>query len=260
MPILEANLDDPRHAVRCVAALALRDVNRPASTARLLAAVRRWGNHPLNEIVVTTLSRIDPVPREELAAAAVDDDHPTVRAVAMRALVPLANRDLLPTFIEGLGDSDRYVRFAAAVALGNVRKSPQAVQALVEATRHEDPVVADRAATSLGLVCQRHEEETDPLRPQVLAALKDLYAQLGDGCRRADAEWGYRPVGNALLKLGSEGESVLRQFMEQTTDRRLADQAWRSLYIRQDNGTFSEVTEQENEAALKQRPAWLDVP
>jgi HEAT repeat protein len=260
VPILEKNLDDPRHAVRCVAALALRDVNRPASAARLLAAVRQWGNHPLNEIVVTTLARIAPAPREELAAAAVDDDHPTVRTVAMRALVPLANRDLLPTFIQGLSDSDRYVRFAAAVALGNVRKSPEAIQALVEATRHEDPVVSDRAATSLGLVYERHEEETDPLRPQVLAALKDLYAQLGDGCCRADAEWGYRPVGNALLKLGSEGESVLRQFMEQTTDRRLADQAWRSLYIRQDNGTFSEVTEQENEAALKKRPAWLDVP
>jgi hypothetical protein len=46
--------------------------------------------------------------------------------------------------------------------------------------------------------------------------------------------------------------------MEQTQDRRLADLAWRSLWIRQDNGTFSEVTEAENGAALKTRPAWLN--
>ena len=28
----------------------------------------------------------------------------------------------------------------------------------------------------------------------------------------------------------------------------------------QDNGTFSEVSEEENDAALKHRPAWLDAP
>lgn len=89
-------------------------------------------------------------------------------------------------------------------------------------------------------------------------ALKDLYATLGDGCERVDAEWGYRPVGNALLKLGATGEGILREFMAQARDRRLAEQAWKGLYIRQDNGRFIEVTEKENDEAYAQRPGWLD--
>lgn len=151
-----------------------------------------------------------------------------------------------------------YARFSAAQALGMVRRSPQAAEALIGATRHEDPVVADRAATSLGSILERSEKEIAPLRDRIAVALRDLYVQLGDGCRRVDAEWGYRPVGNALLKLGAPGEDILREFMAQTRDRRLAEQAWRSLCIRQDNGRFSEVTEAENEEAYRQRPAWLD--
>ncbi len=142
--------------------------------------------------------------------------------------------------------------------MANIRKSPQAVEALLEATRHEDRVVADRAATSLGLIAARGEAEIAPLRPRIVAALQQLYTQFGGGCTRADADWGYHPVGNALLKLDKDGEAVLEGFREQTKDRRLADLVWRSLWIRQDNGTFSEVTEAENEVAIRACPAWLD--
>ena len=118
-------------------------------------------------------------------------------------------------------------------------------------------MVSDRAATSLGLVVARGDREAVPLKPRIAAALKDLYRQLGDGCRRTDAGWGYRPIDNALLKLGSEGEEILRGFVEQTTDRLLAEHVWRSLFIRQDNGTYSEVTEPEDEEAFRHYPAWL---
>lgn len=256
-PILEKGLEDEHHSVRCAAALALAEVNRPETPAKLLAAVDRFGSHPLNEVVVSALLRARPSPRKELTAA-VRHENSEVRTVAMRALSLSADGEVLPALAAGLGDSERYVRFAAAQGLANIRRSPQAVEALIEATRHEDPVVADRAATSLGLIAARGEAEVEPLRPRIVAALQQLYAQFGDGCTRVDADWGYRPVGNAMLKLGKDGEAVLQGFMEQTKDRRLADLAWRSLWIRQDNGTFSEVTEAENEAAMKARPAWLN--
>jgi HEAT repeat protein len=261
LPVIEAALSDPENGVRCAAAIALRDVNQVESTAKLLTAVERFPTHPLMESVVPTLYRIRPLPRAELARAAVEHSHPAVRVVAMRALGSMANSELVPTLAKGLNDVDRFVRFAAAQALGNVTRSPKAVETLIEATRHEDPVVSDRAATSLGMIAmRRHEKEIEPLRPLIIAGLRSLYAKLGDGCTRSDADWGYRPVGNALLRLGAEGERVLQGFMDQRKDRRLAEQAWKSLHIRLENSVFSEVSEKENDEAFRRRPVFERAP
>lgn len=255
---IEKGLGDREGCVRAMAAQALRDVAGTQSAVRLLECVDRHGNHPLNEVAVVTLSRMRPAPLEELKAAARGHANPVVRQVAMRALSFLPRADLVPLYAAGLTDADRYVRFAAAQGLGGVRRCPEAAEALIAATRHGDPVVSDRAATSLAAIAERKEPEIDPLRERMVAALRDLYAKLGDGCARADADWGYRPVGNALLRFGVPGEKILREFMDQSRDRRLAEQAWRSLCVRQDNGRFSEVTEVENDKSYRQRPAWID--
>ena len=169
----------------------------------------------------------------------------------MRALALMPDKTLVATYAAGLHDADRFVRFAAAQGLGDVRHSAEAAEVALAALRHEDPVVSDQAAKSLGKIVALGQQETEPLRPRISAGLRELYAKFGDGCRRTDAEWGYRPVGNALLKLGPEGEHILQAFVDQRQDRRLAFLAWKSLYIRQDNHSFSEVTEKENEEAFK---------
>jgi hypothetical protein len=275
VPILEENLGDAETGIRCMAAFALGDVNRPESVGKLLAAVERNPQeHPLCEIVANTLARMKPPakktggrptdpfggpqPRAEVAEAATKHNNPKVRSVAMRTLRMMSSKDLVPVYVQGLRDSARPVRYEAAFALGNVRKSPEAVEALIEAIRHEDVVVSDRAAVSLAEIVGRKEAEGPELRARFVAALKELFGRLGDGCKRADADWGYRPVGNALLAMGLEGEAVLRGFMDQTKDRRLAEFAWKTLYIRQKPNSFSEVTEKENEEAFKMRPPWLD--
>jgi hypothetical protein len=254
VPLIEEGLADPENCVRCAAGLALRDNHRPQSAAKMLAAVERFGNHPLVEVVFKALPALRPLPRAELSQAATKHVSALVRSTAMRALALMPDKTLLSVYAAGLRDSDRFVRFAAAQGLGGVHHSAQAVEILLEALPHEDPVTADRAAKSLGLLSATGEQETVPLRPQVIAGLRQLYAKFGDGCRRVDAAWGYRPVGNALLKLGPEGEKILQGFMDQRQDHRLALQAWKSLYIRQDNNTFSEVTEKENEQAFEHLP------
>lgn len=258
VPILEEALDDPEHCIRTAACWALWDVNRPETVGRLLAAVEKRGTHPLYEEAVVALTKIRPLPREVLAQTVREQKSPKVRMVAMRALRQMATKEYLPDFVRALKDEDRYVRYEAAYALGLLRRNPQAAEALIEATRHEDAVVSDRAAVSLGEIAARKEVELAALQPRIVECLKVLYAKLGDGCQRADAEWGYRPVGNALLACGAEGEGVLKEFMAQTKDRRLADSAWRTVYIRQRPGTFSEISEKENDEAYKMRPAWLD--
>jgi hypothetical protein len=211
-------------------------------------------------MVFHTMPRITPLPREVLAEAAAKHSNPLVRSTAMRSLVFMTEKSLLPVFSAGLHDSDRFVRFASAEALGNLRHSAEAAELLIAALGHEDPTVSDRAATSLGVILASHLPETEPLRARIGAGLRDLYAKLGDGCPRSDADWGYRPVGNALLKLGPEGEQILQTFLDQKQDRQLALQAWKSLWIRKDTKTFSEVTEKENDVAFEHLPAWLRAP
>jgi 3-methyladenine DNA glycosylase AlkD len=260
VPLIEAGLADLENGVRCAAAQALCELSRPESTAKLLTAVQRFPTHPLMETVVPTLSKIQPLPRAELAKAAVEHDNPAVRVVAMRALATMASEELVPTFAKGLNDAECFVGFAAARALANVARSPKAVETLIEATKQDNVVISDRAATSLAMIAtRRHEKEIEPLRPRMIEALKNLYAKLGDGCARTDADWGYRPVGNALLKFGADGERVLQGFMDQRKDRRLAEQAWKSLYVRLDNGAFNETCEKENEEAMKRRPAIIQM-
>ena len=71
---------------------------------------------------------------------------------------------------------------------------------------------------------------------------------------RADADWGWRVIGNPLLLFGSEGEDALNGMMAQRNDRRLADLAWRVLYPRQQAMSFTPVTEQEDAQAHAHRP------
>jgi uncharacterized lipoprotein YddW (UPF0748 family) len=255
VPIFERALEDPENGVRCMAAQVLRDLSGPESVARLLAALDRHGNHMLCENAMFTLMKLKPAPTAELVRA-LSHKNPTVRSVAMRALVPLSGPDIAPAIVKAMDDPDLFVRFAATEALSNVNRTPSVIETLIAATQRADVVVANRAATSLAALAVRRQKENEPLRPRIIEVLKALFAKCGDGCARADADWGYRAVGNALLRLKPEGEAVLQEFMDQRKDRRLAGLAWKTLHIRQDRGTFSEVTEKENDEAFKKRPVF----
>ena len=87
------------------------------------------------------------------------------------------------------------------------------------------------------------------LRARAKAALVGLYEKYGDSCRRADAAYGWRTVGNALRKFGAEGNAILEDFRKQTNDRWLAYISYQVLYeIQQEkpkNGNFNLVTKKE---------------
>jgi SSS family solute:Na+ symporter len=257
IPIIERGLLDPENCVRSIAAFALGLNHGPKSLNKLLATVEKYGNHSFNEITLTSLQKFGPAIKLDLIKVFRSSKNDMVRTLALRVLDKFTTEEDVPLLVIALDDPEQFARFTAAQALGNIRNSRNAAEALVKATLHNDPVVSDRAATSLAIVLSRKEPVLLSLRPQVLEALNTLYGKLGEGCKRIDAEWGYRPVGNALLAMGSEGEAVLKSFMLQTTDRRLAESAWKSLYIRQRPNSFSEVTEKENEEAFRMRPAFL---
>lgn len=250
---LEKGLTDPENGVRCVAALALAQTHGADSATALLEAVEKHGNHMLRECAIRALRRIQPTPLEELSSAALTAPDARVREAAMRSLMPNATRVMLPTFEAGLKDTERFPRFAAAEALGNIRKSPEATEILIRTLAHSDVAVANRAAVSLGNVAKRNEPELKTLRPKILEQLLLAFQRHADDSL-ADHDWGWRVVGNAILEFGDEGADALREIRDRSDNPRLAELAWRVVDLTQRMNTFSEVTPEQNEAAMARRP------
>ena len=251
-PLL-AGLQDPENGVRCVAALALGERREPAACPALLRAIAEHDNHMLRECVIIALRRLQPLPVAELSEVASRSPNPRLREVAMRALLVHATPDLLPVFRAGLQDSARYPRYVAAEALGSLPKSGEAVEVLLGALDHADPVVSNRAAASLGKIAAARRPETQTRQAQVLAALLAVFRRHADPAR-SDADWGWRSVGNAILEFGDDGAAALRQIRDESGDARLAELAWRVVDLTQRPNTFSAVTEEQNEATMRRRP------
>ncbi len=251
-PLL-AGLNDEENGVRCAAALALADRRDPAACQALLQAAERNGNHMLRECVIIGLRRLSPLPTAELTEAALHSKSEQVREVAMRTLQVHAKPELLPVFREGLRDKARFPRFAAVEALGNVAHNTEAVELLIVTLNDKDSTVANRAAVSLGKLAALKQAEIEPLRAKILAALTAAFEKHSDA-KRDDADWGWRPIGNAMLDCGDEGTAALRRMRDQRTDLRLAELAWRVVDLPQRSHAFSVVSPEENEAAMRHRP------
>jgi hypothetical protein len=249
-------LQDPENGVRCAAALALGDLQDGRSVPALFQAVEKHGNHMLVECAVIALRRLKPFPAAELGTYAVANPGPRVQEAAVRALLPFA--DDVPVLQAASADESRFTRVAAAEALGNVRRAPEVLPLLFTALDHSDPAVAARAAVSLGVIALRNESAFSAQRPAMLGKLAPAFARYGSAEQRADADWGYRPVGNALRAFGEEGAARLRAMRDQKTDPRLAEIAWRVLDLHQQPNTFSETAPREDEEAHARCPVQWD--
>jgi len=258
--ILEQALLDEENCIRCMAGVALRDAHGPDTAARILNASRLHGHHMLAEIMQVTLPRIRPSPRQFLAEAYQPDEDVKVRQIILRSLQYMADPSLLPVWQRAVNDPDRFTRLAALRGVGRLRGNVEAIELLLKTTGNPDPVTVNQAMVLLGEMTGRGDPAALRFADRIFEALRDRYARFGDAYVGADAEWGYRPVGNALLEFGERGEAMLQSFIDQSADRRLAINAWKSLYIRQRPGTFSQVTEKENEQAMRQRPIFLKRP
>ena len=160
----------------------------------------------------------------------------------MRALIVHARADLLPVFHAGLQDEHRFVRFAAAEALGNLAKNADAIDLLIATLGHPDVAVANRAAVSLA----RHAA-FEPKRDAALAALLARFKTAPDD------GWSFRPIGNAILDFGDEGLAALHAVRD-GSDPRLAELAWRVADLSQRMSTFSEVTPEHDKTAHALKP------
>ena len=118
---------------------------------------------------------------------------------------------------------------------------------LLRADEHDrDDAVGVRAAAVATLA--RHPSVTPELRAEVLAETVVFFRGYGEGCTRSDKDWGWRVAGEALLGFGDDGQRAMEALMTEKANRRLAELAWRVLYLRQGDKFYSSTEEQDRAA------------
>lgn len=260
VPAIEKALSDPEQGVRAMAIYALGHNQRPESFDALVACMEKYGNHHLLEMTRNAIPRFQPVPRESLRKA-LKHPNPLIRRMAMYSLGIVPSAEDLPHIAAALHDKDRYVGFLAAKSLGMPQfdANEEAHKLILSELRHPDVAVQNRVAMSAGELVNRGY--TGPLRPEMLAALKANFLELGEGTQRRDSGWGHRSIGNALIAFGPEGEAVLEEMRTGSDDERVRELAWQVQSFREKTSPFANefhiITEKENDEAYRRRPISL---
>ena len=155
-------------------------------------------------------------------------------------------------------------QFLCELAVGALSKyymDSDVIAALLKSLKRDNnEVVQVRSATRLNsLIPALTNNSTEPagtikIRRKVIDELLTFFEQYGDGCTRGDADWGWRVVGNAILNFGDESEKKLQELISRKANRRLAELAWRVIYIRQKAMAYCLVTEDQDAQAHTNHP------
>jgi hypothetical protein len=178
---------------------------------------------------------------EPVLLEGLKDRSAAVRWVSAQALADSSTERSRAALLEALqADSDYRVRFYALQSL-QARSGPRLTACRLgladRSTTVQLAAVAGLGALAPGL------SKSDA--PPVLEALLKFFRQYGDGCKRRDAAWGWRVVGNAMAAFGEPGKKELESFRLQRKDKWLAWAAYQVLYVPQLNDEPALTTEAE---------------
>ena len=261
---IEAALDDSETGVRCLAVSRLTKLNGPGTVARIFSAMRQRTSFQFENAAASCLANL-PLERTADILKGCSDESVAVRRVTVYALGRGVSRpEAAPILLQALDDSDPYVRFCAANSVSRFVYLHNVGERLLQLLpKEQHPSVRNRMAMTLA-TCFRSESRWVSARQlSALPVLADAFRQFGTAHQLPDADWSFRPVGNSLLALGPRGREVLQALMDQRDDRRLADFAWRILFVPQTGWSYVTCTEKEAEAAYRQHPVlsgWKPVP
>lgn len=264
VPAVEAALDDAENSVRWQAALVLGELSGTRCIQRLLAETGREQstfqfNYRAVPEVLLKLQADGKLGLEEksLLVAMMSQPDPKSRELALyyfsRIGAP-ATPDVESILLETVRtDPNPYARELALVNLKSSFGPTASVLAAVrQAMEDSDDAVQVRAVEILASMFGAAGSMGDE-RARVLGEVIAFFRRYGENCRRTDAAWGWRVAGNALLLFGDDGSAALEAVMQDGKDRRLAELAWRVLYLRQGDQFFP-ITEAEDQAAHARHP------
>ena len=274
-----------KHKVEGASAAVLRGLQDPENTVSCLAAIALGESNNLEEMQTLLVAAFDPrstfqfntraVPQALKRFAATESGGATLKKLLLPRL-----RDKSPKAREltlyyytligapatpevelalteiALHDDGEYARELAVVNLTSSFGAVTSVAQTIRTVMQKDPAhaVQVRAATVFAAMHARLPAK-DAGRNTALAEAVGFFRQYGDGCERTDRAWGWRLLGNSLLRFGQDGEAALKALLADGTNRELSDRAWRILHLKQGDQFFP-VTEAEDAAVHKLHP-WL---
>lgn len=254
IPIIEAALRDPEHSVRCRAAVLLGEFYGSMSLEKIFdaTALAEKSPHFILHCAVPSLCKMTGTHMDEVVLR-ITHNNVMVRRTAIHVLQKTgtpAFQKAKDALIQVLcNDTDPYNRELALEALTRYSTDTQVREVILNALQDKDEVVQVNAAECLSRVLTAPESPKED-REEALKVLIDFFREYGDGCTRPDADWGWRRVGDAILTFGPEGKENLLAMMQQKEDVRLAELAWRIVYLplRKTRGEFEISEEQDKEA------------
>ena len=254
--VIEGRLFDLESSVRIAAASALCKVRGPDSVARIMAALEKDHYFQFKMACVSALIASKDV---DAAVAGTGSDVAAVREVCVCALYKMghagAQAAAYPALRRVMLDerSDRRVRYYATRWLMGLRlklSHEQRQQLALDWTSmldgagetEESVAVQLQAVEALGYI---PSHLTPGQRAESLKRLLGLFREYGGGCKRVDAAYGWRVVGNSIVRFGPHGRKAIEALLTERDDRWLAWIAYEVLYVRQwrNAGKFSLVDE-----------------
>lgn len=227
--VLESRLMDAESSVRIAAANALSKVNGPETPRRIVSALLKDSKFQMKEACIGALAAMKERAQSTLTEGSTSPSQP-VREACVRALGRNVLADSKTLLLLALrNDEDYRIRFYAISGLAGYRV-PEVISALMRALSDPTPTVQLWAAKTLAdmapIMSPQQSGET-------LTALLALFRQYGDACKRSDAAWGWRAIGNALMAFGEPGKEALEKMRAQKQDKWLAWAAYQVVHVPQ---------------------------
>jgi hypothetical protein len=243
--LLEKALFDNESCVRIAAAASLSKVFGPQTAEKLLAAVENDGRFQFKLVCVQALAASSKN-RTDVLLNGLKNPNKAVKEVSIRALCKSDVSELprlYPSLRKIILNSEydytlRYFaingfavacqKYAAKIEAERDRFISDVASLLLEEPNNYVELYAVSALDRLSVHLQPGQKD------RLLRIMAKLFRSYGDGCSRSDAAYGWRLVGNAIVKIGGEkGRDILESMRKQTEDKWLAWLAYEVLYVEQ---------------------------
>ncbi len=251
LAVIRKRLSDPVNAVRSFAVSAGFELGDAAMMPLLLDSIADCFEPTVTFAAGSGLANLED---SSVLLTALQHSDPLLRYLGLQAYGRGRHRITVPPQYHQLAkDSDPRVRWAVAANALRYR-SPEMDATLLTLLDDSHPTVRSAAAVTLSTMYQSTSRWLGPQAWSVFGALSERFLRYGEKYKGDDREWGWRPLGEALERLGPRGEEVLRRALAQPADPTLADHAWNVLYVKASPSTFLIISDEEVEASLQEHP------
>ena len=191
----DAAINEPEGSVKAMAFDALGKVSGPQSVAAMARGFAKVNTFPVRMALRDTLAVLGPERYADVAKS-YDTQDDYFRRVLLESFTRRnGTPESLAVLQRALHDPNDKVRWWAANAYQYQGFKPEHAEALLAALDDASGAVQCRAAVSLTGMVRRM---SDDLKQRCFDKLLARYREFDAGCRRSDAEWGWRPIGETL--------------------------------------------------------------